>query len=50
MESYVRMFDTHARPTGENPAIGLILCSKKNEVEVFPVPQTNFCEIRGIRG
>ena len=31
MESYVRMFDTHARPTGDNPAIGLILCSKKNE-------------------
>ena len=31
MESYVRMFDAHARPEGDNPAIGLILCSKKNE-------------------
>jgi len=32
MESYVRMFDAHARPEGDNPTIGLILCSKKNEV------------------
>jgi len=31
MESYVRMFDAHARPHGDNPTIGLILCSKKNE-------------------
>lgn len=31
MDSYVRMFDTHARPEGDNPTIGLILCSKKNE-------------------
>ena len=31
MESYVRMFDAHARPQGDNPTIGLILCSKKNE-------------------
>jgi predicted nuclease of restriction endonuclease-like (RecB) superfamily len=31
MESYVRMFDAHARPPGDNPTIGLILCSKKNE-------------------
>jgi predicted nuclease of restriction endonuclease-like (RecB) superfamily len=31
MESYVRMFDAHARPEGDNPTIGLILCSKKNE-------------------
>lgn len=31
MDSYVRMFDTHARTEGDNPAIGLILCSKKNE-------------------
>ena len=31
MDSYVRMFDEHARPKGDNPTIGLILCSKKNE-------------------
>lgn len=27
----VRMFDAHARPESDNPTIGLILCSKKNE-------------------
>jgi predicted nuclease of restriction endonuclease-like (RecB) superfamily len=31
MDSYVRMFDAHARPEGDNPTIGLILCSHKNE-------------------
>ena len=31
MDSYVRMFDAHARPESDNPTIGLILCSKKNE-------------------
>ena len=31
MDSYIRMFDAHARPDGDNPTIGLILCSKKNE-------------------
>lgn len=31
MDSYVRLFDAHARPKGDNPTIGLILCSKKNE-------------------
>jgi predicted nuclease of restriction endonuclease-like (RecB) superfamily len=31
MDSYVRMFDAHARPLGDNPTIGLILCSRKNE-------------------
>jgi len=31
MDSYVRVFDAHARPKGDNPTIGLILCSKKNE-------------------
>jgi predicted nuclease of restriction endonuclease-like (RecB) superfamily len=31
MDSYVRMFDAHARPDGDNPTIGLILCSRKNE-------------------
>jgi predicted nuclease of restriction endonuclease-like (RecB) superfamily len=31
MDSYVRMFDERARPKGDNPTMGLILCSKKNE-------------------
>jgi hypothetical protein len=31
MESYVRMFDVHDRPPKDNPTIGLILCSSKNE-------------------
>ena len=31
MDSYVRMFDAHSRPKGDNPTIGLILCSHKNE-------------------
>jgi predicted nuclease of restriction endonuclease-like (RecB) superfamily len=31
MDSYVRVFDAHARPKGDNPTIGLILCSRKNE-------------------
>lgn len=31
MDSYVRMFEAHAKPAGDNPTIGLILCSRKNE-------------------
>jgi predicted nuclease of restriction endonuclease-like (RecB) superfamily len=31
MDSYVRMFDAHQRPEGDNPTIGLILCSNTNE-------------------
>ena len=31
MDSYVRVFDAHTRPQGDNPTIGLILCSRKNE-------------------
>jgi len=31
MDSYVRLFDAHARPPKDNPTIGLILCSRKNE-------------------
>lgn len=31
MDSYVRLFDAHARPPEDNPTIGLILCSRKNE-------------------
>lgn len=31
MDSYVRIFDAHARPADDNPTVGLILCSRKNE-------------------
>lgn len=31
MDSYVRLFDAHARPRNDNPTIGLILCSRKND-------------------
>jgi hypothetical protein len=31
MDSHVRMFDANARLPGDNPTIGLILCSRKNE-------------------
>jgi hypothetical protein len=31
MDSYVRMFDDKYLTEGDNPTIGLILCSKKNE-------------------
>lgn len=31
MDTYVRLFEAHARGEGDNPTIGLILCSKKNE-------------------
>ncbi len=31
MDSYVRLFDANARPKGDNPTIGLILCARKNE-------------------
>ena len=31
MDGYVRLFDAHARPPGDNPTIGLILCSQKND-------------------
>ncbi len=31
MDSYVRMFDDKYHTEGDNPAIGLILCAKKNE-------------------
>ena len=31
MDSYVRVFDANARPKGDNPTIGLILCARKNE-------------------
>ncbi len=31
MDSYVRVFDANARPKSDNPTIGLILCSRKNE-------------------
>jgi predicted nuclease of restriction endonuclease-like (RecB) superfamily len=31
MDSYVRVFDAHARQKSDNPTIGLILCSKRNQ-------------------
>ncbi len=31
MDGYVRLFDAHSRPPGDNPTIGVVLCSKKNE-------------------
>lgn len=31
MDGYVRMFEAHCKVEGDNPTIGLILCSKKNE-------------------
>lgn len=31
MDSYVRMFEDHGKVEGDNPTIGLILCSEKNE-------------------
>jgi len=34
MDSYVRMYDQHHRPEGDNPTIGLILCSQKSEAVV----------------
>ncbi len=34
MDSYVRMYDEHHRPEGDNPTIGLVLCSQKSETVV----------------
>ncbi len=31
MDSYVRMYEDHEKVEGDNPTIGLILCSEKNE-------------------
>ena len=31
MDGYVRMYEEHAKVKGDNPTIGLILCSQKNE-------------------
>ena len=31
MDTYVRIFDQHLKEPGDNPTIGLILCSKKSE-------------------
>jgi len=30
MDGYVRMYEAHAKVEGDNPTIGLILCSEKN--------------------
>lgn len=32
MDGYVRMFEEHEKLKGDNPTVGLILCSEKNEV------------------
>jgi len=34
MDSYVRIYDQHHRSEGDNPTIGLILCSQKSEAVV----------------
>jgi predicted nuclease of restriction endonuclease-like (RecB) superfamily len=31
MDTYVRLYEAHERQPGDNPTIGLILCSQKNE-------------------
>jgi len=31
MDGYVRMFEAHYKVEGDNPTIGLVLCSEKNE-------------------
>lgn len=31
MDSYIRMFDALTKQNDDNPTIGLILCSEKNE-------------------
>ncbi len=31
MDGYVRMYEEHSKVEGDNPTIGLILCSEKNE-------------------
>ncbi len=31
MDGYVRMYESHGKVEGDNPTIGLILCSQKNE-------------------
>ncbi len=31
MDGYVRMYQEHGKVEGDNPTIGLILCSEKNE-------------------
>jgi len=34
MDSYIRIYNEHHRPEGDNPTIGLILCSQKSEAIV----------------
>lgn len=34
MDSYIRMFDAHYRNADDNPTLGIILCSQKNEAIV----------------
>lgn len=34
MDSYVRMYDSKYRIEGDNPTLGIVLCSEKNEAIV----------------
>ena len=42
MDMYLKLFDTYKRPEGDNPAIGIILCSETNaDVARFSTLATN---------
>lgn len=42
MEMYLKMYDTYKRPEGDNPSIGIILCSETNaDVAQFSTLATN---------
>ena len=42
MDMYLKLFDTYKRPEGDNPAIGIILCSETNaDVALFSTLATN---------
>ncbi len=42
MEMYLKMYDTYKRPEGDNPSIGIILCSETNaDVAKFSTLATN---------
>ena len=42
MEMYLKMFDTYKRPEGDNPSIGIILCTETNaDVAKFSTLATN---------
>ena len=42
MDMYLKLFDTYKRPEGDNPTIGIILCSETNaDVARFSTFATN---------